>query len=85
MSIAYSRLYTACTSLLSLVSTDSEGREVKEERRRFEELYFYLIHTRLAVSWKYICKRKNKKDQYWLQLECKSYLKGLLSRFVCFS
>lgn len=62
MSIAYSRLYTACTSLLSLVSADSEGREVqgKQGSRKFEELHFYLIHTRLAISWKYICKRKKK-------------------------
>lgn len=88
MSTAYSRLYMACTSLLRLVSADSEGREVqrRQGRRQFEELHFNLIHTRLAISWKYICKRKKKKkDQYWLQLECKSYLKGLLSRFVCFS
>lgn len=60
MSTVYS-----CTSLLSLVSADSAGKEVqgRQERRTFEELHFYLIHTRLAVSWKYICKRKKKKEK----------------------
>lgn len=74
LSVAFS-----CSSLLNLDSADSAGRE-GQGRRRTEELHLQLIHTRLAVSWEYICKREKKreKNQSWLQLECESFKRSLL-------